>query len=351
MFNPDSHSAHIRHGLKTGLAALLAYSLAKIVTLDYGYWAALSAVIVMQVNVADSIQMCWYRFSGTAVGAVIGTISLLIFPQTPLMTMAALFCSVAFCAYMTRYNLRYRMAAITVTVVVLASVGQDERVLFGLLRVIEIGVGVISAFLVSLFIWPMRAGTALRQRLETLFGVGGELYGTLLTAFLSLQEEVPGDILNTFSCNVVAARDLYQKVRVHEQLIYHDDMAMLSRTMHTLEKCAEHLRNMQHALNSVAGKGYEILMEKELRTLATVTMEAMHTVGCGQCPDAAQLTATLQQTEKVLKKLRNDGVTRRFDLQKLIQFFAFYHGIVSMAKEMLHYAHACKQNSCSQNIK
>jgi len=70
--DPDSHPAMLRHGLKTGIAAVLAYGLACLFHLKYGYWAALSAVIVMQVYVADSVQMCLYRFSGTAVGAVIG---------------------------------------------------------------------------------------------------------------------------------------------------------------------------------------------------------------------------------------------------------------------------------------
>ncbi|WP_241667437.1 FUSC family protein [Pseudodesulfovibrio senegalensis] len=340
--NPETNSAHIRHGVKTGLAAMLAYALANLLTLNYGYWAALSAVIVMQVNVADSIRMCWYRFSGTAVGAVIGIVSILAFPETPAMTMAALFCSVAFCAYMTRFNIRYRMAAITVTIVVLASIGQPDRVLFGLLRVLEIGVGVISAFLVSILLWPMRAGTALKQRLENHFKTGAILYHDLLEAFLSLQKGVPDDLLESFNASIASDKELFRKVRSHEQLLYHEDMTLLSRKMQTLEKCSEHLRSMLHTLNNVEGKGYEILMEQELKTLAAVTMEAMQAVGQGECPDAVQLKIALEQTENVLKKLRKEGVTQRFYLQKLIQFFAFYHGIHSMAHEMLFYAHACK---------
>ena len=341
--NPETHSAHIRHGLKTGLAAMLAYASAHLLSLEYGYWAALSAVIVMQVNVADSIRMCWYRFSGTAVGAIIGIICIIIFPETPAMTMATLFCSTSFCAYMTRYNARYRMAAITVTIVVLASLGQEERILFGILRVLEISIGVISAFLVSVLILPMRAGTALKLRLEEHFKTGAELYHTLLEAFLSLQKEVPPEAMDSFNAEIAKDKELCSKVRKHEQLIYHENMALLSRKMQALERCSEHLRNMLHTLNNLEGKGYEILMDQELKTLATITMEAMLAVGRGECPDAPQLQVTIKQTEKVLKKLRKEGVTRRFYLQKLIQFFTFYHGVHSMAQEMLAYAYACAQ--------
>ena len=57
VIDPNSHPAMLRHGLKTGVAAVLAYAVASFFNLKYGYWAALSAVIVMQVYVADSVQM------------------------------------------------------------------------------------------------------------------------------------------------------------------------------------------------------------------------------------------------------------------------------------------------------
>ncbi len=56
MFTPQSQSPHLKHGVKTGIAAVMAYSVANLFHLSYGYWAALSAVIVMQINVADSIR-------------------------------------------------------------------------------------------------------------------------------------------------------------------------------------------------------------------------------------------------------------------------------------------------------
>ncbi len=106
--DPDSHQAMIRHAVKTGLAAVPACTIAWLCNLEFLYWAGLSAVIVMQVNVTDSIRMCLYRFSGTAVGAFIGIAAIVIFPENRVMTMLALFCSVRFCAYMTRYSVRYR---------------------------------------------------------------------------------------------------------------------------------------------------------------------------------------------------------------------------------------------------
>lgn len=336
--DPDSHQSMIRHALKTGIAAVLAYGITHLFHLKYGYWATLSAVIVMQVYVADSVQMCLYRFSGTAVGALIGMIAILIFPATPAMTVVALFCSVAFCAYMTRYNARYRMAAITVCVVVLASIDQENRLVFGMLRVVEIGLGVAAAFLVSVLLWPVRAGTALKARLMERFGDCARHYETIIDAFLAMQSGLDQHLLDQLQTDIREDRELFQKVLHHERRMYHEDTNLLSLKVRTLEKCQSHLQTMLQALNSEHGQGYEIIMDRELRELASVTVEGMRDIVSGRTPSTDLLTKALDASEAKLHELRKGGATRRFHLQKLVQFFAFYHSAQSMGRDILLYA-------------
>jgi uncharacterized membrane protein YccC len=327
----------LRHALKTGIAAVLAYGIALLFHLKHGYWAPLSSVIVMQVYVADSMQMCLYRFSGTAVGAVIGGIAILLFPATPVMTVLALFCSVAFCAYMTRYNSRYRMASITVCIVVLASLDQENRLVFGMFRVVEIGVGVTAAFVVSVLLWPVRAGTALKARLMERFDDCAHAYETIMEAFLSLQSGLDSELLDRLQADIREGRALYQKVMNHERRIYHEDTDLLGLKVVTLGKCGAHLQAMLQALNSEQGQGYEIIMAEELRHLAYVTMDVMHCIATGCSLNMDTLAKALDRAEVRLMALRQDGATRRFNLQKLIQFFAFYHEVRSMGKDILAY--------------
>ncbi|WP_147820138.1 FUSC family protein [Salidesulfovibrio onnuriiensis] len=335
---PDSVRAHLVHALKTGLAAAIAFGVAEVFKLHFAYWASLSAVIVMQINVADSLQMCWYRFSGTAVGAVIGILVILIFPETTAMTYLGLFLSVAFCAYMTRYNNRYKMAAITVTIVVLASLGSPERVTYGLFRVLEIGIGVGSAFLVSLLLLPQRVGLALERRLTERFCQCAAHYNALMEGFLSLQEHLDPHMLDGFTANLRKDRELYNKVLKHERIIYHDDTALMGLKLTTLEKCTAHAQAMLDALNSHVGHGYEILMAKELRRLTEATTMVMRQACQGELPHSAGLAEIIELCEDRLAELRAEGVTKRFYLQKLTQFFAFYHGAHFMARDMVQYA-------------
>jgi uncharacterized membrane protein YccC len=335
--DPDSHPAMLRHGLKTGIATVLAYGVAHLLDLKFGYWAALSAVIVMQVYVADSVQMCLYRFSGTAVGAVIGLAAILIFPRTPAMTVLALFLTVAFCAYMTRYNARYRMAAITVCVVVLAGYDQDDRIVFGMLRVAEIGLGVAAAFVVSVVLWPVRAGTALKARFMDRFGDCARHYETIMEAFLAMQSGLDPHLLDRLRTDIREDRALFQKVLHHERRMYREDTDLLGLKVRTLEKCNAHLQTMLQALNSEQGQGYEIIMAAELRELAAVTVEGMRGIASGSPPPTEALAMALDAAEARLQELRTRGAIRRFHLQKLVQFFAFYHSARSMGRDILLY--------------
>jgi len=337
--DPDSTTAHIRHGVKTGLASVAAYGATQALDLHFGYWAALSAVIVMQLSVADSVQMCWYRLSGTAIGALIAVVAILAFPQTPVMTYLALFLAVAFCAYMTRYNARYRMAAITTCIVFLASLGHQEgRLLFGLERVLEIAIGVGCAFVASVLLWPQRAGDELQQHLRGQFTQGAELYGAILDAFLRRQSGLDPALLDGFAAAVATNRSLLQKVLRHERLFYRDDTRALGLKVDTLDSCARHLRTMLHSLNDSQGQGYDILMEPELRALAGATQEAMRAIGQGLPPQPEALDAALAAAEARLGELRDQGATRRFHLHKLMQFFSFFHCLRSLGRDLLRHA-------------
>lgn len=336
--DPNSTHSHIRHGIKTGLAACLSYVIALGFNLNFGYWGALSAVIVMQVSVADSVRMCWYRFSGTAVGAVIGIVTIIIFPPTEAWTTVGLFFSAGFCAYMTRYNVRYRMAAITSTIVVLASLGEPGRILYSLDRVLEIAIGVSCAFLVSVLLWPQRAGEHLQERLRAQFIQAADLYSTILDGFLRQQSELDPELCNDFIAAASQNRDLLQNVMRHERPIYRDDTRALGLKVDTLDSCARTLRTMLESLNDSRGKGYDIIMAPELRDLSLTSMAAMSAIGHGQPVYPEQLEAALSRAEARLGELRDQGATKRFHLHKLMQFFSFFHGMRVLGRDLLRHA-------------
>jgi uncharacterized membrane protein YccC len=334
----NSTKSHIRHGIKTGLASVLAYVAADFLRFPFAYWAALSAVIVMQMSVADSIRMCWYRFSGTAVGAVIAAVAILLCPDSQPMVLLMLFLSIAFCAYMTRYNARYRMAAITTAIVFLASVGEPDRLVFGMERVLEIALGVTCAFLVSVTLWPQRASTALTLRLQRQFSTLAGVYGELIDAFLHRQSMMVPDQLDRLEAEVAEDRSLFQGVLHHERLLYRDNTQDLGLKLNTLETCLPHMRAMFNSLNDAQDQGYDILMEAELRALTEAIQRSLTAIGQGDPLDEEPLAEALNAAHVRLSELRDLGVTKRFSLQMLMKFFSFYHSQRFMARVLLRHA-------------
>ncbi|WP_161788427.1 FUSC family protein [Desulfonatronum thiodismutans] len=340
MFNPfnrlDYSPEHLRHGLKTGLAAVLAYAVVHAFRLEYGFWGVLSAVIVMQVNVADSLRMCWYRLTGTVMGAAIGILTLLALPGPGWPMALGLFLSVGFCAYMTRYNPRFMMAAITVVIIVVAGSEEEHRILFGLHRILEIGIGVGSAFLVTVLIWPRRAGSTLREQLRTQFAEAARCHEILVEAFLSKQTTVDPSLLANLCAASRQARELLTKALRHERLVSSEDLDTLSRRVTALENCVEQMRTMLRVLNDVdEGEGYDIIMAAQVRNLAQAAGDVMVAIGEGRKVVLNDLKKAVESFEARLEELRAAGVTKRFNLHKLLQVFSFLHAMESMAKGLL----------------
>jgi uncharacterized membrane protein YccC len=63
------------HAVKSAIAGAGALYIAEIVQLPQGYWAAISALVVMGADVGETFKASRDRLIGTAVGAVTGGFS------------------------------------------------------------------------------------------------------------------------------------------------------------------------------------------------------------------------------------------------------------------------------------
>ncbi len=332
----DSTAAHVRHGIKTGGAAVLSLIIASLLDPKFGMWAVVSSVIVMQVNVAESVQMCWYRFTGTALGAAIGILAIVLSPHTFWGTSAALFLSIGFCAYMTRYNPRYRMAAITVAIVLIASLGVPDRIMFSLMRVVEIGIGVLCAYVVSVWVFPTRVGESLKVRLQRHCAQAANLYEQLVESFLGNQAvtAVQETAVITLLQDATDNRGLFRKMLRHEVPLFDDNAALMDRQIVMLGQCARHMQAMFHVVQDTRDGGYNLYMAPEIRAVVTASCEIMRAIGRGETPDLSQLQPLLDKSDRKLEELRSSGVTKRFSVRELVQVLAFYRCVQQVGEDL-----------------
>jgi uncharacterized membrane protein YccC len=328
-------SSHVRHGLKVGLASVLSYVVSAWVGMPYAYWAVITTVIVMQMHVADSIEMSLYRFTGTAIGAGMSVLMILVFPPTPGWTLAAIFLGTGVCAYLTRYNARYRMAAITLAITFLTSLGADHRVEFTLFRVAEIGIGVLCAFVVSVAVWPNRTASVLQERLRVQYAQVAANLVLLMDSFLEHQRKVDPDLFFDLARDAQSNRELFNKVYSTERRFYRDDLAQLSTQVNVLNSVVERLQSTPNLLNEVEGEGWDIIMTPELQRLAQAAANALRAIGAGAHYDSRPLATAVDQVEKRFIELREQGVIERFEVRRYFQVMGFINPVQHLGEYLL----------------
>lgn len=333
--------AQVRHGLKTGFAVVLAYIVTHAFSLDMWQWAVVSAVVAMQMNVADAIQSGANRITGTVLGAAFGIGILTILPQGDVWLSLALWVGAALCASLSSYSPRYTMAALTVVVVLLAGADVDDKIAVGIGRMIEIGIGVACAILVSVILWPIRLVDGLRRDLASQYVQCSVHLNTLVSAFLDRQRSLDYHTLESLVDKAWSNHELFLRVRKHESIVYQYDHTVLKVQVRTLDRAVSHLKPMLESLNDYEEpQGYDVIMAPELRRLSDAIMATLRHLGgstpAAPVPDLVRtLTELVDITEQRLNTLREEGATNRFNLHQMLQFFTFFHSLRGLATDLL----------------
>ncbi len=329
-------STHMIHGFKTALASILAYAITLIFNMEFGYWAVISTVIVMQVYVADSIEMCLYRLSGTLIGAVLGVGVMAVIPHTPVGIGAALFITIGLCAFLTRYRTKYRMAAITVVIIIMTGIADQNLILFGVFRVIEIGLGILCAFAVSVLVFPKRKSDVLKKKLETQALTCADLCNTLVTAFNNKQQNVDETAMDDLVKETRDNQAFFLNIRRHEAMIYKLGDNFQAKVF-LMGRAVENLRAMVRILNSLdPANGYDIILAKELTQISQASGRALIVLMTEPCEfDRENLAGMINDLDTRLLDIRKEGLIRRFDLKRLVQVFSFYNSLEYFAEDIL----------------
>lgn len=150
-------SARFRHGLRLGLAMLVAYGVLRLVHPEQGYWILLTTMLVCQPSFGATRMRLVQRVSGTVAGLVIGWALLKLFPHTSVQLGLTVAVGVLF--FVARFR-RYLVASAAITIFVLLAFNQVgngfDLVLPRFLDTILGGVVAVAATLLVLPDWRER---------------------------------------------------------------------------------------------------------------------------------------------------------------------------------------------------
>lgn len=152
----------IRHGVKMGLAGMLAVYLALLIRLPNPTWALFTVFVLMMAQYVGAVaEKSIFRFIGTVIGGVLGYLLTGSLEQNPVIFLTLVGMLVAFCTAMfgqSRYPYAFLLCGMTALVVVSNGLGNPGRSWELMLeRIEEVSLGIIVALVVQSVLWPRYA--------------------------------------------------------------------------------------------------------------------------------------------------------------------------------------------------
>jgi uncharacterized membrane protein YgaE (UPF0421/DUF939 family) len=151
--NPSS----IAESVRTAVAAVASFLIARLFRLPEAYWAAIVTIVVMQSTLEESLPISAQRFLGTALGAAAGALVGTYFPGNVLAFGAAVLAIGILCAAFRVERGAYRYATITLAIVMLVPRSNREWTI-ALHRFCEVSIGIAVGLAMSA-IWPESKGS------------------------------------------------------------------------------------------------------------------------------------------------------------------------------------------------
>jgi uncharacterized membrane protein YccC len=136
----------LRHATRMTVAAILAFAAAWAFALPEGYWAVISAVVVMQSSLDGSLGASLDRLMATVAGAMVGAACVSLRGFTPLPEVLVLTLAVGPTALLAALRPSFRVTPIT-AVIVLVGASPGVGLLTAFHRVMEITLA---------WLWPFR---------------------------------------------------------------------------------------------------------------------------------------------------------------------------------------------------
>jgi uncharacterized membrane protein YgaE (UPF0421/DUF939 family) len=340
LFTP-SHTVYFKQAIKTGIAGIACVYAAKALKLPEGYWAAISAVIIMQSNVGATLGISWNRLVGTAIGAIVsgiaysfGGTNVLVFGLA--VTIAILLCDAL------GFVESQRFAAVTVAIVMLIS-RIAPAWMVAVYRFVEVSLGIVTGTLVTVLIWPSRARTQLREGISEALADLDALFLAVVQRYRGKQGPDMQELRSRLDA-LFLRNEALQKQAAREPTIGLERRELLALLMNHLRRLFEATDAADVATCGSAGDTYYKNLEPRLDELVVEISKALRqlgeTVKAGRTDDQwFDLSQKVSALDEEAAAIRRTGATTQYSLDEILRFYSLLLALKNLASE-LDRAHA-----------
>ena len=318
----------IRQAIQATAAAILAYELAAYFALPQGYWAVMTAILVVQSSVGGSLGLAIDRFLATLLGAAVGG-ALLAAAGAGYGIPVPLGLGVLILTYAATLRASMRLAPVTAAVVILAEPINGSAFASAVNRVCEIGIGAGVAVAISLLLFPSRArivlaahvGTVLPMLAEHLKGTIGAALGTPRDgdAFLAFNDSI--------RAKLIAGGTLVSEAQ-REAALQSSGYADPAAILRTLRRLWYTSVAAARAARAPLPPAVLPLLEPalvQLRDAAVRYIEQLAQAFAAQAklPDRQPVDGALTAMDAAMDSVRQTGVARTLSTDEVARLFAF----------------------------
>jgi uncharacterized membrane protein YccC len=337
-----------KQAAQTAFAAALSYVIALTFGLPQGYWAVITAILVVQSSIGGSLGLVVDRLVATILGAVAGLALLYLFGVDRAALVASLALAVLLLAFVAIRRPGLRLAPVTAAIILLSDNSVVEPLVSALDRVGEIVLGSVVALATALLLWPSRAVHALAQQVAVTIGlIRDHLSLTIAGAAGPPRDDAAMLEINARLLKALVKGDALAVDARHElagRLADHADpealLRTLRRTWNTAVMAARAVRTtlppsvaepLRPSLDSVAAA-----LRVFFDALAAAFAED------GPPPDLAPVETAIAGFADAIVELRRAALTRSLSSEELSRLFTFAFALDQLRQNLQDLVDRCQ---------
>ncbi|HWL70123.1 MAG TPA: FUSC family protein [Geminicoccus sp.] len=319
-------AAQWRLAVRLMTSALAAHVLVHLLGLPQGYWAVITAIIVIQSNVGGSLKAARDRLLATLLGALCGLLAVVMLPPSGPAGIGTFLLALIPTTLASAANPIFRIAPVTAAMM-LMSPSHLPPLELGFERVLEIALGGVVGIGVALTVLPARAHRDLRDAARDVLGQMALMFEPLLNGLSGARDEAALRLrhrkIRTMIVKLEGLAEEARRERLARLTEERDPDALVAiiRRLHTsfLLLGRATLRPLPEAAAAI--------LDKPLRDAAAglrddLTAVAQAVVRREPPPDPARVDTALRLIDESLGELRAAGVMRTLTIEQLQSLYA-----------------------------
>jgi uncharacterized membrane protein YccC len=325
-----------KQAIKTAIAGVISLYITRLFHLPEGYWAAISALIVMQSNVGATLSASRARLAGTAIGAVVGGLFVALWGSNTMGFALAVAIAFVVCD-MLRLAESQRLATVTVAIIMLIR-GTSAAWVIALHRFAEVALGILIALLVSLTLWPNHARRSVRQGLAAALMNLRMLYLALLESYGGQTSDslvtLKAQVSDAFRTNAPLLQNALQEA--FGPMKDRESLALLAAQVERIRQAVE---TLELAVRDGAQDTYLRSFEAELEQMHTRIAAAFgslaDSIRAGKPdPQWPHLMAAISALDNKAALARKSGAAASYPLDEILRFYSLLLSSRNLAQEL-----------------